>query len=106
MESVEDAPIRDELKAALIFLRKFVPPEEEFGVEDVRKLRDAGLPDQAIKDLMYASFSFMCLSKWADAFNFPLHTDRAKKVAAFFMWRMPYTRASVAPTRSSGAFKG
>ena len=89
------APIKPELKAAMEFLEVFVPAEKTFGAEDIQKMRDAGLSSQAIRDVMYASFSFMCLSKWADAFNFPIHTPRLKKIAAFFMWRMPYTRASV-----------
>ena len=99
MKDWRTAPIRDDLKAAVGFLTKFVPPEETFGPEDIQALRDAGLSSQNIKDVMYASFSFMCLSKWADAFNFPLHTPRLKKIAAFFMWRVPYTRASVGPCK-------
>ena len=91
------APIREELRAALEFLTKFVPPEEDFGIEDIERMRAVGLTNQNIKDVMYASFSFQCLSKWADAFNFPIHTPRLKKIAAFFMWRASYTRASVGP---------
>ena len=91
------APIREDLRAAVEFVTKFAPADGQIEPEDIEKMRAAGLSDQAIKDVMYASFSFQCLSKWADAFNFPIHSPRPKKIAAFFMWRAPYTRASVGP---------
>lgn len=92
-ENLAEAPISEKLRAAVEFLDVFVPPERDFGIEDIEKMRSAGLSDQEIKDVMYASWCFMCFSKWADCFGFPLHTDR--QGAAKALWVMPYTFCSV-----------
>ncbi|MYH72522.1 MAG: hypothetical protein F4153_08110 [Acidimicrobiia bacterium] len=98
MEDHRSAPIDPRLRAALEFLTVFVPSEATIRAEHVQALRDAGLSSQAIRDLMYASWCFMNLSKWMDAYDAPLHDERRKRWAARAIWRMPYTRASVPPS--------
>ena len=97
MEDWQTAPVRKEIRAVLEFLTKFVRHDKEFGREDIEKLRAAGLTEQAIRDAMYASWCFQNLSKWMDAYDAPIHTEKLKRLASKFMWRMPYTRASVPP---------
>ncbi len=97
MADWRSAPIRPELRAALEFLTKFVPPEQDFDAHDIQKMRDAGLSDDAIKDVMYASFSFQNISRIADALNFPLLTDKQRKGAAFMLRRSNYLNEPVGP---------
>ena len=97
MADYESAPIDERLRAALAFLTKFASPEEDFTKDDIDKMRAAGLSDEEIKDVMYASFSFQCLSKWADAFGFPLQPPQESKAAAKILWKAPYKFSSVPP---------
>ena len=85
------APVSEKKRAALEFLTKYVPPEEDFGLEDIEKLRKAGLSEQEIKDVMYVGFSFMTMSKAADAFGWPPHAPGVwnDKTAKNFL-SMPY----------------
>ena len=97
MADWRSAPIKPELRAALEFLTKFVPPDKDFAAEDIQKMRDAGLSEQAIKDVMYASFSFQNISRIADALNFPLLTQNQLKGAAFMLHRSNYLNETVGP---------
>lgn len=91
------APMRDDQRAALEFLTVFVPPEEDFGAKDIQKMRDAGITDQGIKDVMYASFSFQIIAKLANAFGFPVLYGKDRKFAGKFLARMSYSANSIKP---------
>ena len=55
----------------------------------------AGLSSAAIRDAMYASWCFQNLSRWMDAFGFPTHTPRLKRLAARAMWMTGYSAVPV-----------
>ena len=95
MADWQAAPVSKEVRAALGFLTKFVPPEEDFGPEDIAKMREVGLSKDAIKDLMYVSWCFQNLSRWMDAFGFPTHTSRLLKVAGRGLWSMGYDKIKI-----------
>jgi len=97
MDDWRTAPVSGKLRAALEFLTKFVPFDAELDVGDIETMRQAGLSDPAIREVMYASVCFQNLSRWMDAFGAPLHTEKLKRFAAKVLWHMPYTRASVPP---------
>ena len=71
------APVPETLRACLGFITKFADPDGEFDAEDIEAMRRTGLSDSAIRDMMYASFAFMVMSKSADAFGWPQHAPGA-----------------------------
>ncbi|MCB9743754.1 MAG: hypothetical protein H6740_14235 [Alphaproteobacteria bacterium] len=91
------APVSEPVRAALRFLTVFVPPEADFGAEDIQRLREAGIDDQGIRDLMYASFTFQNLSRWADAMDWPVHDAQALEAAGSMLWKLGYKVVSVPP---------
>ena len=97
LEDFETAPVPERLRAALRFLEVFVPPDADFGAEDIDKMRAAGLSDTAIRELMMASFCFQNLSRWADANDWPIPTPRQFYLGGWTMWTIGYTTVSLPP---------
>lgn len=95
MDDWRTAPVSPRVRAVLEFLTVFVPPHQTFGADDIAKLRDAGLSTAAIRDAMYASWCFQNLSRWMDAFGFPPHTPRLKRLAARGIWMASYSAIRV-----------
>lgn len=97
-EDWRSAPVSGQVKAVLGFLEKFVPPESDFGAADIAALRQAGLKDDAIKEALYVSFCFQNLSRWADAFDWPLPTEKGLAMAGKVLWNRGYATGSVGPS--------
>lgn len=91
LEDWRTAPVSQGKRAAFGFLEKYVLPEEDFSAADIDQMRQAGLSDEAIKDVMYVGFAFMVMSKSADAFGWRVHSDDElnDKVFANFL-KLPY----------------
>ena len=85
------APVSEKIRAGLEFLTKYVPPEEGFDAADIEKMRKAGLSDDEIKDVMYVGFSFMVMSKSADAFGWPPHPMDQLHASKKDFTKIPYT---------------
>jgi uncharacterized peroxidase-related enzyme len=58
------------LDAALAFLAAFAAGPEDLSLEHVDRLRDAGVRDEAIRDLAQIAFSFCLINRVADALGF------------------------------------
>ena len=86
-----EADVPERTRAAIEFLSKYVPPEEDFSKEDIEKMRAAGLTDDEIKDVMYVGFSFMTMSKSADAFGWPPHDFDGMQGNIENFLKIPYT---------------
>jgi alkylhydroperoxidase family enzyme len=65
-----DAPVGDELKAALVLIEKFTLRPDELNGDDIRAARAAGLTDQAIDHAFHVSALFNVQDRLADAFGF------------------------------------
>jgi hypothetical protein len=58
---------------------------------------EAGLTGEAIRVAMYASFCFQNMSRFADAFDWPLTNEEQRRFAGKFLHRMGYKRSSLPP---------
>jgi alkylhydroperoxidase family enzyme len=80
--AVEDwrtAPISEELRAILGFLRKMTLEPEQLELGDVEALRELGISDAAIEEAIEVAFSFNIIDRIADAFSFEV-TGEAEAV--------------------------
>jgi len=68
-----------------------------FGKEDIDKLKKRGLSDRAIRDVLYASFCFQNMSRFADVFDWPLPNEEQRRFAGKFLYKMGYKRSSLPP---------
>lgn len=82
--------LRHEVRTILPFLEKLTLSPEEVEPEDVRKLRDAGLSDEAIRDAIYVCATFSIIDRVADAFAFQVPSPEYVRNAARFLLKMGY----------------
>ena len=82
--------LRQEVQAVLPFLEKLTLSPDEVGPEDVRKLREAGLSQEAIRDAIYVCAVFSVIDRIADAFNFQVMGPEDLPNAARFLLKMGY----------------
>lgn len=78
------------VQAVLPFLEKLTLSPDEVGPEDVRKLREAGLSDEAIRDAIYVCVDFSIIDRLADSFGFELLSQEEFRNAARFLLKMGY----------------
>jgi len=83
-------PLRDEVRAILPFLEKLTLAPKEVGPVDVRKLREAGLSTEAIRDAIYICVAFNVIDRIADAFDFEVPAPHHVRSAAKFLLKMGY----------------
>jgi alkylhydroperoxidase family enzyme len=83
-------PLREEAQTILPFLEKLTLSPDEVGPEDVRKLREAGLSDEAIRDAIYVCVAFSVIDRIADAFAFEVPAPDDVRNAARFLLKMGY----------------
>ena len=83
-------PLREEARAILPFLEKLTLSPGEVGPEDVRKLRESGLSDDAIRDAIYICVAFNLIDRIADAFDFEVPAPDHVRNAARFLLKMGY----------------
>ena len=86
LEDYESAPIDTRLREMLRFLEKMTLHPEELSHDDGRRLRDAGLSEQAIVDAISIGFAFNVIDRLADAFDFdvPAAADFARSAPTSF----------------------
>jgi alkylhydroperoxidase family enzyme len=77
------------------FLEKVTTRPGEVTPEDVAPCRAAGLSDQAIEEALYVSFLFNVVDRLADAFDFPLPTQKHLKWTERILFNMGYGGASI-----------
>lgn len=82
--------LREEVRAILPFLEKLTLQPDEVGPEDVRKLREAGLSREAIRDAIYVCATFNIIDRIADAFDFQVMSPEDLPNAAKFLLKMGY----------------
>lgn len=82
--------LRKEARAILPFLEKLTLSPNEVGPEDVRKLREAGLSNEAIRDAIYVCVAFNVIDRIADAFDFEVPAPDHVRTAARFLLKMGY----------------
>ena len=70
LEDFESAPIDEKMKEMLRFLAKMTLRPQELTAEDAQRLRDVGLPDDAIADAIGVAFAFNLIDRLADSFAF------------------------------------
>ncbi|MCB9746473.1 MAG: hypothetical protein H6741_14725 [Alphaproteobacteria bacterium] len=97
LDDYRTAPISERLRAALRFLTVFVPPGADFGEAELQALREAGVDDQGIRDLMYASFCFQNLGRWADAMGWPILDEDELAQTSQRLAQGDYSRMSAPP---------
>lgn len=78
------------VQAVLPFLEKLTLSPHEIGAEDVRRLREAGLSDEAIRDAIYVCVDFNIIDRIADSFGFELLSPEEFRNAARFLLKMGY----------------
>lgn len=82
--------LSEKVQAVLPFLEKLTLSPDEVGPEDVRKLREAGLSDEAIRDAIYVCVDFNIIDRIADAFGFEVLSPEEFRNAARFLLKMGY----------------
>lgn len=82
--------LRPEVQAVLPFLEKLTLSPDEVGPEDVRKLREAGLSADAVRDAIYVCVTFNIIDRIADAFDFKVMGPEELPKAARFLLKMGY----------------
>ena len=70
LEDYESAPIDERLRETLRFLETMTLRPDELSHDDGRRLREAGLSEQAIVDAIGVAFTFNVIDRLADAFDF------------------------------------
>jgi alkylhydroperoxidase family enzyme len=86
----QTGPLREEARAVLPFLEKLTLSPDEVGPEDVRKLREAGLSNEAIRDAIYICAAFNVIDRIADAFGFEVPPPDHTRNAARFLLKVGY----------------
>src|SRR5215469_11495472 len=69
------APVNEPLRAMLGFLEKLTLSPSTVAEDDIQRLRDAGLTDQAIEEAIRVCFAFSILDRLADALDFEIPAD-------------------------------
>lgn len=82
--------LRPEVQAILPFLEKLTLLPEEITPEDVKPLREAGLPDEAIRDAIAVCAAFNMIDRLADAFHFDLQSTENLRGSARFLLKVGY----------------
>lgn len=70
LDAPESAPIREELRAALLFVRKLTAAPEAVGHSDVEALRRIGLGRDDVETVVHIATIFNLINRVADALGF------------------------------------
>jgi len=84
------APVSEEVRATLGFLRALTLTPEAVTAADVEPLRSLGLGDEAIRHAVYVCALFNGIDRVADALDFAVPSPRAFAVGARFLLRVGY----------------
>ena len=88
LEDLETAPIREELRATLRYLKQMTREPESLTADDARELRAAGVSKQAALDAIAVGFSFNLIVRLSDSFDFEVPSqERFAKYAPMMLKR-------------------
>jgi alkylhydroperoxidase family enzyme len=82
LADLAQAPISNELRATLEFLRKVTREHETVTAEDVKALLALGITKQQIRDALNVCFAFNVITRLADAFAFEVGSDASFEAGA------------------------
>lgn len=86
----ETAPISEELRATLVFLRAMTLEPDALGVDHVAATRAAGVDREALRDAIYVATCFNVIVRMADALGFDLLDDEGYAKTAKMLLRFGY----------------
>lgn len=93
MDNVETAPVSNQVKLTLLFLKKLTTSPHELTKDDITLLKEAKLSEKAIEEAIHICGVFCVMNRLADAFNFELSSDSQK--VGKFLFKNGYSAASV-----------
>lgn len=85
-----EAPVTEEVRAALRLIRRLTLEHESFGPDDVDMARSAGLSDAAILEAVSICAAFNIIDRVADAMAFAVPSDQHLQAGAQMMRRFGY----------------
>jgi alkylhydroperoxidase family enzyme len=80
--NVETAPISEQLRATLAFLRKVTRDHAAVAPDDVRALLALGVTHAQIEDALHVGFAFNVITRLADTFKFHVGPQSAFDTSA------------------------
>ena len=86
----QPSPGRPELLAVLPLLEKVSQAPDTVTSADVARVREAGVPDEAIVDALYVNFIFNTVNRMANAFGWSWESDEHARAAAKAIHRFRY----------------
>lgn len=89
-DDFESADIRDELKAALRFIVRFVDHPDEIAPADFAEMRELGISEGAIEDVIHISALFNVIARIADALEFDIPDWKSFKRGGKMMLKRGY----------------
>jgi uncharacterized peroxidase-related enzyme len=89
------APVSEPLRAMLGFLAKLTLSPATVAQDDIQRLRDAQLTDQAIEEAIRVCFAFTIMNRLADALDFEIPADASTRKEARILFTAGYGMASL-----------
>ena len=86
----EQAPVSDEVRAALRLIEPFTLRPHELTAADIERARDAGLTNEAIDHVFLVAALFNVIDRLADAFDFEVPDDAGLRRGAKSLLRFGY----------------
>jgi len=86
----ESAPISEELRATLIFLRQMTLDPDGLTTDHVAATRAAGVAREALRDAIYVATAFNTIVRIADGLGFELLDDAGWQQTAKNLLRFGY----------------
>lgn len=77
-------------RETLALLAKVTRDHEELTKADVQRVRDAGVPDEAIVDALHVAFAFNVITRMADTLAWHIPDDVAFQRSAQFLLKFGY----------------
>jgi alkylhydroperoxidase family enzyme len=86
----QSAPISDELRATLVFLREMTLDPDGLTADHVAATRAAGVDRESLRDAIYVAAIFNVIDRVADGLGFDLLTDEGFSQTAKILLRFGY----------------
>jgi len=84
------APIREELRAMLGFLKTLTVSPDTITDDDVHTLYRTGVSECGIREAIYICFVFCTINRLADAFDFEMPSEASYRRLGFTLYKMGY----------------
>jgi hypothetical protein len=84
------APVTEQLRAVLALVRKLTLAPEEVGADDLRRVLEAGVSEDAARDAIYVCFGFNLIDRVSDALGFDLMDEQGYRQGAHALLKMGY----------------